>query len=487
MVSDRPNFLIIMTDEHNPFVSEPFGHPFIQTPNIQRLADRGVLFENTYCNSPLCVPSRASFMTGKYVHRIGVWDNAASLSSNEPTWAHRLNLAGYETAISGKMHFIGEDQRHGFQRRLVSDIHGKMHRALVDWDTKDGWDTPGHRERLAEAGPGDYLYSQYDDCVAARATEYLAEPERKQQPWALCVGLITPHFPLIVREKYWNMYYPEHADLPNIPEGHLDELHPQNKRLREYFGVASATDEQTARGRAAYYGLVTFADERIGQVLNALERNGLDDNTVVVYVSDHGEMMGEHGLWWKCTYYEGSSRVPFIVSWPQRFEPGRRTAITSLVDLTRTVIDLAGCEVDETDLDGRVLTCLLDGTEQDGGGVAFSEYHAHGTDRPSRMVRRDDFKLTFYHDEPLELFNVVDDPGEFTNLAEDPAHAAVREELLELVLRNWDPTRVNQTARESQRLRRVVIEGSPHLSFAHWDPADDNWLPMVSAVAAVTD
>ena len=114
MTSEKPNFLIIMTDEHNPFVSEPFGHPFIQTPNIQRLADRGVLFENTYCNSPLCVPSRASFMTGKYVHRIGVWDNAASLSSNEPTWAHRLNLAGYETALAGKMHFIGEDQRHGF-------------------------------------------------------------------------------------------------------------------------------------------------------------------------------------------------------------------------------------------------------------------------------------------------------------------------------------------------------------------------------------
>ena len=149
-----PNFLIIMTDEHNPVVSEPFGHPFIRTPNIQRLAERGVLFENAYCNSPLCVPSRASFMTGKYVHRIGVWDNAASLSSNEPTWAHRLNLAGYDTAISGKMHFIGEDQRHGFQRRLVSDIHGKYHRALIDWDTKEGW-AGEQSKRLAEAGPGD--------------------------------------------------------------------------------------------------------------------------------------------------------------------------------------------------------------------------------------------------------------------------------------------------------------------------------------------
>jgi choline-sulfatase len=196
--------------------------------------------------------------------------------------------------------------------------------------------------------------------------------------------------------------------------------------------------------------------------------------------------MGEHGLWWKCTYYEGSSRVPFIVSWPKRFEPGRRTAITSLVDLTRTVVDLAGCKVDETDLDGRVLTGLLDGSEQDEGGVAFSEYHAHGTDRPSRMVRRGDFKLCYYHDEPLELFNVVEDPGELMNLAEIPAYAAVRDELMALVLGNWDPSRIDRTARESQRLRRIVVEGSRHLSFRHWEPEDDNWA-LASAVAAVSD
>jgi choline-sulfatase len=413
---DRPNFLIIMTDEHNPRVSSPHGHPFIRTPNLQRLADRGVVFENGYCNSPLCVPSRASFMTGKHLYRIGVWDNDTSLSSNEPSWAHRLNLAGYDTALSGKMHFIGEDQLHGFQRRLVSDIHGKLMRTLLDWNTKEGWATPGHRGRLKEAGPGDYLDQQYDDCVTARSIDYLAEPERKERPWALCVGLITPHFPLIVRRRYWDLYYPRHADLPNIPPGHLERLHPQNQRLREYFGLADATDEETRRGRAAYYGLITFADERIGFVLDALERNGLDENTVVVYVSDHGEMMGEHGMWWKCSFYEASSRVPILVSWPRRFAPGRRTAITSLVDVTRTVLDLAGCEVDEADLDGRGLTGLLDGREADGGGVAFSEYEAHGTDRPARMVRRGRFKLNYHHNEAPELFDLVADPDEFTDL-----------------------------------------------------------------------
>jgi choline-sulfatase len=486
-VSDKPNFLIIMTDEHNPFVSEFHGHPFIKTPNLKRLADRGVVFENTYCNSPLCVPSRASFMTGKHVHRIGIWDNTASLSSNEPTWAHRLNLEGYETALAGKMHFLGEDQRHGFQRRLVSDIHGKMMRDLVDWDSKRGWATAGHKQRLAEAGPGDYTYQQYDDCVATRAAEYLAEPERKERPWALCVGLITPHFPLIVREKYWNQYYPRHADLPNIPEGHLDGQHPQHKRLREFFALEDTTEEQVRRGRAAYYGLVTFADERIGQVLDALERNGLDDNTVVVYISDHGEMMGEHGLWWKCSFYEGSSRVPFVLSWPKRFAAGRRKTVTSLVDLTRTVIDLAGCPSNDRDLDGRSLVGILDGSAPDDEGFALSEYHAHGTDRATLMVRRGRYKLNYYHGEPVELYDLEADPDEFHDLAADPAYVRIRDELFGLIQQRWNPTSLDQTIRDSQRQLRTVIEGSPHLSFARWKPADDNWEPRMAAIAAISD
>jgi len=486
-VSDRPNILVIMTDEHNPLMSEPYGHPFVQTPNMQRLAERGVVFENTYCNSPLCVPSRASFMTGKFVHRIGVWDNTASLSSNEPTWAHYLNLAGYETTLAGKMHFLGEDQRHGFQRRIVSDIHGKMMRDLVDWNSKRAWATAGHRKRLEEAGPGDYTYQHYDDCVATRTVEYLSEPERKEKPWALCVGLITPHFPLIVREKYWRQYYPRHADLPEIPEGHLENLHPQSKRMREFFALEGATEEQTRRGRAAYYGLITFADERIGQILDELERSGLDENTIVVYTSDHGEMAGEHGLWWKCSFYEGSSRIPLIVSWPKRFKPGRRQTVTSLVDLTRTLIDLGGGEANDQDLDGRTLTGILDGAEPDDEGVAFSEYYAHGTDRPNRMVRRGRYKLNFYLGEPVELYDLENDPQEFNDLSADPAHVAVRDELLALVQERWSAEEINETVFTSQRQLRTVIEGSPHLSFAKWNPADDNWEKQISAVAALTD
>src|SRR5579885_1756566 len=162
-----------MSDEHAPQVSSPYGHPFIHTPAMQRLADHGTVFENAYCNSPLCVPSRASFMTGKHLYRIGVWDNGVPLASDEPTWAHRLNALGYDTALAGKMHFVGLDQRHGFQERLVEDVHGSGRMRGPSWDdgVKDGgaamW------KRIEEAGPGDSTYQQYDDEVVARSAEYI--------------------------------------------------------------------------------------------------------------------------------------------------------------------------------------------------------------------------------------------------------------------------------------------------------------------------
>ena len=190
----QPNFLIVMSDEHDPRVSEPYGHPFVHTPNMRRLADRGVAFENGYCNSPLCVPSRASFMTGRHLHRIGVWDNGVPLASDEPTWAHRLNAAGYDTALAGKMHFVGPDQRHGFARRLVEDIHGLGTINPPDW-RRDGPGNARMRERFAEAGPGESTHQLYDDEVTRQSVAYLADPARCERPWALCASLITPHFP----------------------------------------------------------------------------------------------------------------------------------------------------------------------------------------------------------------------------------------------------------------------------------------------------
>lgn len=468
MPTDRPNVLIVMSDEHDPRVSEPYGHPFVRTPNLQRLSERGVVFENGYCNSPLCVPSRASFMTGKHLHRIGVWDNGVPLASDEPTWAHRLNALGYETALAGKMHFIGPDQRHGFGRRLVEDIHGRFRMDPPDW-RNDGPGGAQMRQRFQEAGPGDSLHQLYDDEVTLQSVAYLSEPARRERPWALCASLITPHFPLIVRQRYWDLYYPDHADLPPSPPGHDEPLHPQSQRLSRYFDCAmDVPEEQIRRCRAAYYGLVTYCDERIGQILDALERSGQAENTIVAYVADHGEMHGQHGMWWKCSFYEGSVRIPFILSWPGRWAPGRRRAAASLLDLVRTVCERAG-DVGE-DLDGCSLVAELEGSTPDGDGLAIAEYEGHGTVTPGRMVRRGQYKLNYYLDEPPELFDLAADRDEFQNLAASQAHAAVREELTAIVLRDWDPVAVKARVIESQARRRRLVAGEPGPPSPEWHP-----------------
>lgn len=467
----RPNFLILMSDEHDPRVSSPYGHPFVATPALQRLADGGALFENAYCSSPLCVPSRASFMTGKHVNRIGVWDNGVPLASDEPTWAHRLNALEYDTALAGKMHFVGCDQQHGFARRLVGEIATRDHVTPPDWDNDLSKIRPAMRTRIEEAGAGDTVYQQYDDEVVAQTLAYLAEPTRRDRPWALCASIITPHLPLIVRQPYFERYFPEHADLPDMPPGHIEQLHPQNQRFRRYFDCADFTAAQIGRARAAYYGLVTFCDERLGKILGALEANGLTESTVVVYVADHGEMHGEHGLWWKCTFYEGSARIPCIVSWPGHIAAGRRfAAATSLLDIVRTVLDLAGDPAD--DLDGTSLVPLLTGNAPDGEGLAIAEYEGHGAAGPARMIRRGRYKLNYYFNEPPELFDLAEDPNEFTDLAARPELASVRAELTALALRDWNPASIDARVRESQFRRRILRRGQLGSGPPRWSPED---------------
>lgn len=461
MADHRPNILIVMSDEHAPQVSSPYGHPFIQTPNLQRLADGGHVFENSYCNSPLCVPSRASFMTGRHLHRIGVWDNGVPLASDEPTWAHRLNALGYDTALSGKMHFVGADQHHGFKERLVPDVHGCGRIAGPDWAAGVVDGGKRMRARIAEAGPGDSSYQRYDEEVVARASAYLQDPVRPERPWALCASLITPHFPLVVRQPYFDRYYPEHADLPRIPADHHASPHPAHQRLRLHFSTYGFTDDQIRRARAAYYGLVTFFDTQLGRLLDALEASGQAENTVVVYVADHGEMHGEHGMWWKCSFYEHSARIPTIISWPGHLPVRRRVPeVISLIDVVRTIVDLAGGTETEG-LDGHTMVPLLQGDRAGWKDLALVEYEGHGTVTPGRMIRRGRYKLSYYHGEPLELYDLEEDPNELENLAGRARYAGLQEELTALLLADWPPAEVDRRVRASQRRRKILSRGDP--------------------------
>jgi len=444
-----------MADEHAPQFSGAYGHPLVQTPHLDRLAADGVLFQHAYCNSPLCVPSRMSFMTGRYVHHIGTWDNASPLASDAATWAHLLRAAGYDAVLSGKQHFIGPDQLHGFRAQLARDLHAEHEHPIFSW-AEGTRVAPAPWPALAKAGPGTTIEIEVDDQVEAAALAYLRAPERRERPWALCVSFIAPHFPLVVPERFWRRYPPETVDLPHIPPGHLERQHPVYQRLRAMFGMVDFPEALVRRGRAAYYGLITYLDEKIGRLLDTLDETGQRQNTLVIYTADHGEMAGEHGMWRKSNFYEQAARVPLVLRWPEALPAGRRVPqVVSLVDVVATMLDAAGVPP-VSPLDGESLLPLARGEAMEWKDEAFSEYLAHGVARPMAMLRRGRYKLNYSLDDPPELYDLEADPGEFDDRAADPAYAAIREDLRARLLAHWDPIELERRVRQSQQERLLI-------------------------------
>jgi len=425
---------------------------------MNRLADNGVTFTNAYCNSPLCVPSRMSFMTGRYIHHIGAWDNAAPLPSDTATWAHLLRAVGYDVVLSGKQHFCGQDQLHGFRAQLARDLHAEWYHGLIDWEKGT---PPAARpwQGLYHAGPGTTEEIKVDDLVEAQALAYLRDPARKDQPWALNVSFIAPHFPLIAHQRFLDLYPPDDIDLPEIPPGHLENQHPVYKRMRSMFGLVDFPEEFVRRGRAGYYGLITYLDEKLGRLLEALEETGQRDNTLVIYTSDHGEMNGEHGMWRKSNFYEPSVRVPLQLAWPGHLPVGCRIdEVVSLVDLTATIVDIAGA-TQIAPMDGESLLSLMLGDEENWKDFAFSEYTAHGVKRPMAMLRRGRYKLNYSLGDQPELFDLQEDPNEFRDLASAPAYRPVIDELQSQLLAHWDAVNLERRVRQSQK-ERLLIEAA---------------------------
>jgi choline-sulfatase len=465
----RPNVLVIMSDEHAPQCSSPYGHPLVRTPALQRLAEEGVVFDAAYCNAPICAPSRASFMTGKHVHRVGAWDNWTPFASDAVTWAHLLRAAGYRVLLDGKMHFVGPDTLHGFERQLTRDSTSRIG-AFGKGERIDEDEIAAFRRRVEEAGPGRSRHAPFDDAVAAAGIEWLRDEAAGSEPWCLVVGLLAPHFPLIAPEASFARYYPDGVDLPAVPGADAadGEAHPAHARMRHFFGLYGLSDEQIRRARAAYYALIGDTDARVGALLSALAETGQADRTLVIYTADHGEMAGEHGLWWKNSFFEESSRVPLIVRWPGRLRGGGRVGgVVSLVDLARTLIDVAGAE-DPGDLDGDSLLGVLErvgegGATERAGALwkdeALCEYYGPATDRPHRMLRRGRWKYCYYYGEPGELYDLEADPHERRNRAADPVCATIAGHLQRRVLEGWDPAVLDATVRRSARARRRIAAG----------------------------
>ncbi len=431
-----------MTDEHNWQIAGCYGNRLARTPNLDSLAEQGIVFEDAYCNSPLCVPSRSSFTAGKYIHRLSVWNNSCELPHADiPSLPRILNAVGYESFLCGKMHYA-HDRRYGF-----IEIGGNMNNSVKTGrgERRRPDDTTVNyaagQSRFKDFRPGeDSTVMAHDRRVTAGVLEFLSRRSRNDKPFFLLAGYLAPHFPLIAPERYWN-HFRGKIPMPVIPNGFLSSMPLNYQHLRRGFGLIDVDPEIVRRGRELYYALTQWVDEQIGQVLEALRRSPFAANTVVVYTADHGENMGEHGLWWKNCMYEQAAHVPLIVSWPERWKGGqRRRGACSLLDLVQTLAEIGGARAPE-DWNGHSMLRWMDDPRARWKDLAVSQYYAHNIASGYAMVRTGEWKYV-YHSPPderytaeRELYNLKADPGELRNLAGDPARRAQVEHLHALLLK----------------------------------------------------
>ena len=347
-MADRPHILVVMVDQLAASFLRAYGHPVTKTPTFDRLADGSVVFENAYSPSPLCAPARAAFMTGALPSRTAVYDNAAELRSSIPTFAHYLRLEGYRTCLCGKMHFVGADQLHGFEERLTTDVYPGDFGWTPDWskpdDRIDWWFH--NTSSITQAGVADITNAlEYDDEVAFHAVRRVYDYARYdgEAPLLLCVSFSHPHDPYVARQRYWDLYDDDEIDLPVAPGPPDAALDPHSRRLWEASAMDAVelTADDVRRARHGYYAALSYVDERVGEVVAAFEACGLLEDTVVVLTSDHGDFLGEFGLFFKMSFREHAARVPLIVHAPSRFSARRVREPVSLVDVLPTLADLA--------------------------------------------------------------------------------------------------------------------------------------------------
>lgn len=458
----QPNILLIMTDQLSPKFLPCYGHPVVQTPTIDRLAREGVVFDAAYTNSPLCAPSRFVMMSGRLPTKIAAWDNAVEFSSEVPTFAHYLSAAGYSTCLSGKMHFVGPDQLHGYEDRLTTDVYPTDFTWHPEWDRpKDRLDWFHNMEVVTKAGPCvRSMYLDYDDEAVFKAKRYIFDQAKKEDgsPFMLTLSMIQPHDPYLCRQDKWDMYRDDDIDLPQVPLGSVDE-DPHSASLRHGYGADDLNlDEQTIRNaRRAYYGSISDIDDKIEDIMTTLDEAGLADNTIVILTADHGDMLGERGMWFKMSYFEHSARVPLIVHAPSMFSPRRVAEAVSLVDILPTFVELAndGKAGDyATPLEGRSLVPHM--SSGIGHDEVIGEYFGEGGDMPVFMIRRGNKKIIFSDGNPVQYFDVANDPNEIDNLAENPNFAAEVDALLKEIDNTYDGKALKQTVLESQRRRKFL-------------------------------
>lgn len=475
--AQQPNILFIQADQLGAFALGAYGRAAAQTPHTDRLAGEGVLFENAYCPFPLCAPSRFAMMTGRLASRIGAYDNAAEFPASVPAFTHYLRARGYWTCLSGKMHFIGPDQLHGFESRLTSDIYpGDFH--WTDHNKKQTEETASDGRGVLDAGVCERSPQlDYDELAMFRARQALFDAARGKtggRPFFLAVSLIHPHDPYYCTREYWDLHTDASAGLPAAPRAPADGRDSLSAQIIKRHKLdEDFPPEAVIRARRAYFGAVSYIDAKIGELRALLARLGLAGSTVIIFTSDHGEMLGERGLWYKRCHYDPSARVPLIFHAPERWRPARRAENVSLTDMLPTLLALAGDEnLDDLiePIEGRSLLGLIEG----GGewdNAAYAEIMSDGLPAPVFMIRRDRFKAVFGPAHPAQLFDMRNDPHEMSDLAADPAHAETVSALLAEGARVWDAdavqAEVERSAARRGLIRRAHASGEPPV----WDYA----------------
>ncbi len=448
----KPHVVFILSDQHNPQIMGNAGDDVVRTPVLDALYEQGVAFDNCYCASPLCVPSRSALLSGLLPSRTGVFNNMQALPSNNATFVNALTVGSYETVLSGRMHFVGWDQRHGYEKRFVGDITpcfvGGDNEQEIYGDFKRS--SGQNMTSIKKSGPGRSAVLDYDRDVVDAAISYL-ETRDDGRPLFLTVGLYGPHCPYIAPKELYDYYYENLEELPFVDQQIKSTMHPAIQRWYENRNLEAVTQEDVRRIRAAYYAMVEYMDTLIGELMEAIDQTLGRENTLVVYGSDHGDNIGEHGLFWKTNFYEGSVRVPLVLSKPDTFPARRIKGLSSLLDLAPTLLEFTGSP-GLPQYDGISLMPYLGGGEdipEDRHVIALCS-DIKG-DEPSAMIRHKQYKLVQHAGyEDYQLFDVANDPKEQDDLGTSEQHAQTIADMAQILDTYWDPRQAQEELRKSK-------------------------------------
>jgi choline-sulfatase len=405
------NFIIFMSDEHNPFYSQPYRHQTIRTPNMQAMADNGTVYENAYCPSPLCMPSRSAFMSGKRAHEIQCYSNCNMLVNPDfLSYGKALSHQGVYSVYIGKVDVYAPGEHLGFNemlrpgdRKPPGDINHRHNPVTIRATAA---------KRGSRYGPQENASAKDVLCVDEAVNWINNSAKQKENPWVLIVNTGAPHFPHFAPPEFWDMY-PEEETFPQHQTECQSARHFYAKSLRQHFQTEKFTAEQIKGLRRGYLACVTFVDQQIGRVLKALKTTGLKDTTNVVYTSDHGEMLGKFGMWWKCSLYEDSVRIPMIAAGPDFSANVRINTPVDLHDLRAGMFKSTGSRQPS----GWLGEPLQDIPADNRNRIVFSEYHGHGVPGSSYMIRKGEWKYLYHINAASQLFNIENDPEELVNLA----------------------------------------------------------------------